>query len=289
MNNIGYYNGTIDLLDKMMIPMNDRVVYFGDGVYDATIAVNHVIFALNDHIDRFFESFSQLRIPFVMSKNELAKLLQEVVNKVDDTGTLMVYWQVSRGTDMRDHAFPDKNVPANLLITISPVVLRDINWRYKLITLEDTRHLHCNIKTLNLIPNVMASQQSKEAGCDEAVFLRGEIVTECAHSNISIISKGIFRTAPLSNMILPGIARKYLIRIAEKIGIPVDETSFTLDELMKADEVIVSSSAVLCNAASQIDKIAVGGHDPDTLRSLQNAVIADFEEYTNVCFADYAK
>ena len=84
MKNIGYYNGKTGLIEEMTIPMNDRVVYFGDGVYDATYAVNHVIFALEDHIDRFYRSFSKLEIPFSMKRDELAKVLQDLVDQVDD-------------------------------------------------------------------------------------------------------------------------------------------------------------------------------------------------------------
>lgn len=289
MKNIGYYNGKTGLVEEMMIPMNDRVVYFGDGVYDATYAVNHVIFALEDHIDRFYRSFSKLEIPFALSKEEFAKVLQETVDKVDDSVSLMVYWQTTRGTGMRDHVFPDKDVPANLYIIVRPVPLRDINRKYKLITVEDTRFFHCDIKTLNLIPSVMAAQRAKEAGCDEAVFHRGEIVTECAHSNVSIIKDGAFITAPLSNLILPGTARKHLLSFAEKVGIPANETTFTVAELMDADEIIVSSSGTLCNAVTEIDGKKVGGRAPKVLKALQDACVTDFEDYTKVKFADYAK
>ena len=155
--------------------------------------------------------------------------------------------------------------------------------------MEDTRFFHCDIKTINLIPSVMASQQAKEAGCDEAVFHRGQVVTECAHSNVSILKGGVFRTAPLSNLILPGTARKHLIALAGQNGIPVDETAFTLDDLMAADEVIVHSSGTLCNAASKIDGKPVGGKDPKTLGILQQAAIKEFETYTGASFAACAR
>lgn len=288
MKNLGYYNGKTGLIEEMMIPMNDRVVYFGDGVYDATYAVNHVIFALEDHLDRFFRSFKKLEMPFKMSREELAKTLQECVDKVDDSSALFVYWQTTRGTAMRNHAFPE-NGEANLFITISPCPLRAIEKKYKLITMEDTRFYHCDVKTLNLIPSVMAAQRAKEAGCEEAVFHRGFVVTECAHSNVSIIKDGTFRTAPLSNLILPGTARKHLVGLCDKIGIPVDQTAFTLDELMDADEVIVHSSGTLCNQAVEIDGKPVGGKAPELLKKLQDAAVKQFEDYTKAKFADYAK
>jgi D-alanine transaminase len=288
MKDIGYYNGATGPIDTMTIPMNDRVVYFGDGVYDATYAVNHVIFALEDHIDRFYRSCEKMEIPFAMGKAELGAILQSLVDRVDDGPSLMVYWQTTRGTGTRNHAFPAKDVSPNLLATVRPNALRAIDKRYKLITLEDTRFLHCDVKTLNLIPSVMASQRAKEAGCDEAVFHRGELVTECAHSNVHIIQGGVFRTAPLSNLILPGTARKHLLKLAQKAGIPTREEAFTLSDLMAADEVIVSSAGTLCNAAAEIDGIKVGGKAPGILKALQVAAVKHFEDYTKSSFERYA-
>ena len=287
MKNIGYYNGKTGPIEEMTIPMNDRAVYFGDGVYDATYAVNHVIFALEDHLDRFYRSFSKLEIPFSMKREEVAKVLQDLVDRVDDDAALMVYWQTTRGTGMRSHVYPDG--PANLLVTIRPVPLTPIGETFKLITIEDNRFLLCDIKTLNLIPSVMAAQRAKEAGCHEAVFHRGETVTECAHSNVSIIKDGAFRTAPLTNLILPGTARKHLVALAEEVGMSAIEKAFTVDELMDADEVIVHSSGTLCNAATEIDGKKVGGRAPELLKKLQDAAVKQFEDYTKVKFADYAK
>jgi D-alanine transaminase len=287
MENIGYYNGKTGPIEQMTIPMNDRAVYFGDGVYDATYAANRVIFKLEDHIDRFRSSCEKLRIPFEMQPKRLASVLQDCVNRVDNAKCLFVYWQTTRGTGMRQHAFPEGG--ANLLITVSPSRMRAIGRKFRLITVEDTRFFHCDIKTLNLIPSVMASQRAKEAGCDEAVFHRGPVVTECAHSNISILKDGVFRTAPLNNLILPGTARKHLIALAKDHGIPVDETAFTLDELMDADEVIVHSCGTLCNAAYEIDGKPVGGKDRETLGVLQRAAVKEFEDYTGARFADCAE
>jgi D-alanine transaminase len=126
----------------------------------------------------------------------------------------------------------------------------------------------------------MASQKAYEAGCDEAVFHRGDIVTECAHSNVSIIENGKFVTHPADNLILPGIARANLIKMCKKLGIPVVEEEFTLERLMNADEIIVSSSGSFCLSATHIDGIAVGGRAPELLAALRRELIADFENST---------
>ena len=280
MKNLGYYNGQFGEAEEMMIPMNDRVCYFGDGVYDATYSRNYKIFALDEHIDRIYNSAALLKIEIAQTKEEMKAILNEMVSKMD-TGSNFVYWQVTRGTGKRNHVFPTDGSKANLWITISPKDIVDVYKKIKLITLEDTRFLHCNIKTLNLIPSVMASQKAKEANCDETVLHRNGRVTECAHSNVHIIKDGIFMTAPTDHLILPGIARAHLIKACKKLGFGVDETPFTLDEMMNADEVIVSSSGSLCLAAEIIDGKPVGGKAPEMLKAIQDEVLREFMEATN--------
>ena len=238
MKTLGYYNGTYDELENMKIPMNDRVCFFGDGVYDAGPSHNYRIFALDEHVDRFFNSAAMLRIQMPCTKEELKTLLKDLVKKMD-TGDLFVYYQVTRGTGIRNHEFTDG--PGNLWVTLKPAPVPSIWEKINLITVEDTRFFHCNIKTLNLIPNVMAAQRAKEEGCGEAVFHRGDRVTECAHSNCHILKGGRLITAPADHLILPGIARAHLIRMCEKLEIPVDERPFTVAEMMGADEVLVTS------------------------------------------------
>lgn len=274
MENLGYYNGKFDLLENMKIPMNDRACYFGDGVYDAAYCVNHVIYACKEHIDRFFNSAGLLKIKLSYTKEELEKTLYEMIEKVDSK-ELLVYWQASRGTGFRSHNFPEGK--SNLWIMIRPFKIKDIKTSMNLITCEDTRFLHCNIKTLNLIPSVMAFQSAVEEGCDEAVFHRGDRVTECAHSNISIIKDGILRTAPADEYILPGIARNRLIRMCKQLNIPVSETAFTVKDMMQADEVIVSSSGAFCSGVEKIDGLSVGGKAAELLTVLQDALMKEFK------------
>ena len=273
MKDLGYYNGRVGRIADMTVPMNDRACTFGDGVYDATYARNHVIYNLSAHVERFFSSAEKLRIRIPMERERLAALLSDLVKQVDD-GEQFVYFQVTRGTAPRNHVFPD--VPANLWVMLTPAKVRDNSRPIRLITVEDTRFFHCDIKTLNLIPNVMASQKAKEAGCDEAVFHRGDRVTECAHSNVSILENGRFVTAPTDSLILPGIARSNLIRTCRKLGIPVVEEPFTVERMMRAQEVIVSSSGSFCLSASEIDGVPVGGGAPALLAALRKELTDDF-------------
>lgn len=278
MKTLGYYNGKYGELEEMSIPMNDRVCWFGDGVYDAGPSRNYKIFAIDEHIDRFFNSAGLLDIEMPVTKEELKELLQEMVNKMD-TGNLFVYYQVTRGTGVRNHAYTKG--PGNLWIILKPAEISDGIEPIKLITVEDTRFLHCNIKTLNLIPSCVATEKAKKAGCQEAVFYRaGGRVTECAHSNVHIIKDGKLVTAPTDNLILPGIARAHLISMCKKLGISVSETPYTLKELFEAEEVLVTSSSNLCLHACEIDGKPVGGKNPELLEKIRSALLGEFYEKT---------
>ena len=278
MKTLGYYNGKYGELEEMSIPMNDRVCWFGDGVYDAGPTRNYKIFAIDEHIDRFFNSAGLLDIEMPVTKEELKELLQEMVNKMD-TGNLFVYYQVTRGTGVRNHAYTKG--PGNLWIMLKPAEISDGIEPIKLITVEDTRFLHCNIKTLNLIPSCVATEKAKKAGCQEAVFYRaGGRVTECAHSNVHIIKDGKLVTAPTDNLILPGIARAHLISMCKKLGISVSETPYTLKELFEAEEVLVTSSSNLCLHACEIDGKPVGGKNPELLEKIRSALLGEFYEKT---------
>jgi len=280
MKTLGYYNGKFGELDEMTIPMNDRVCWFGDGVYDAGPARNYKIFAIDEHIDRFFNSAGLLDMKMPVTKQELKDLLQEMVNKMD-TGNLFVYYQLTRGTGIRNHVFTEG--PGNLWIMLKPAEISDGINPIKLISTEDTRFYHCNIKTLNLIPSVMAAEKAKKAGVDETVFYRpGGRVTECAHSNCHIIKDGKLITAPTDNLILPGIARAHLIRMCKKLEIPVSETPYTLEEMYHADEVLVTSSSNLCLHANELDGRPVGGKAPELLEKIRAALIGEFTEATEV-------
>ena len=281
MKNLGYYNGRYDEIENMQIPMWDRASFFGDGVYDATYSRNYRIFNLQEHIDRFYRSAELLEIGIPHTKDELKAILDELLQKMD-TGNNFVYWQVTRGSGIRNHVFPENEGKGNVWITITPKEIVDTFRKVKLITMEDTRFLHCNIKTVNLIPAVMASQRAKEKGCDEVVFHRNGRVTECAHSNVHIIKDGAFITAPTDNLILAGIARGNLIKACKKLGIPVYEKPYTIQELLDADEVLISSAGSLGLAASEIDGKSVGGKAADILFKIQTEVHREFMEETDI-------
>ena len=270
--NVGYYNGEIGPLEEMKVPMGDRALYFGDGIYEATCVANRIPFAIEDHLDRMYNSLRLLEIPFKMERGQVKAELQKVIDAAEDSPVHFLYWH-------RTHVFP-QGVEPSLMIFVKPHTMKSMDIPYKLISMEDNRFKLCNIKTLNLIPSVLANQRAAEAGCDEAVLHRGSRVTECAHSNISILKDGVLRTAPTDELILPGVTRKHLLALAKEHGIPTLEEPFSMVELMNADEIIVTSSSALCMKVESIDGIPVGGKDPQRIQLLQDAYLAKFQRET---------
>ncbi len=270
MKNLAYYNGRITPIEDMMIPANDRGFYFGDGIYEVAMVFNRKIFALEDHLERMANSASMVRIDLPAPKEEIGRLLLELTEKVESPHQFL-YWQITRGTSPRNHLFPDeKAVPSNLYVYSKPWKGVEMSDEYRLLSVEDTRFLHCNIKTLNLLPNVLAAQKAKEAGCSEAIFVRDGYVTEGSHSNISLIKDGAFITHPLDNLILPGTERKHMIAYCGELGIPVEERAFTLEEMAQADEIIISSTSHPSMRAMELDGKSVGMKNPEIVKRLRD-------------------
>ena len=278
MKTLGYYNGIVDELEQIRVPMLDRACYFGDGVYDVAYSRNYHVYALDEHIDRFYHSAELLRITPTMEKSEFRALVVDLVKRLD-SGNQWVYFQWSRGTELRNHAFP-QSASANLWIMLKPAEIRDTYQPMRCITMDDTRYYHCNVKSLNLLPNVLATQATVEAGVDECILHRGEIVTECAHSNLSILKNGTLITHPANEMILAGTGRAHLMATCKAFGIPVEERTYTLTEMMEADEIMITSASALCMRVVEVDGRSVGQKAAYTIKQLQDALLQDFLKKT---------
>ena len=269
MENIAYYNGKISLIEDMMIPMNERSSYFGDGVYDAMFTVDHVPLQLDDHLRRFYRSAKKIEIDIPMPFEELRAMVLDFCRKIDSPDA-MAYVQATRGVGMRGHAYRFAGNTPSLWMWVKPDMLDPMDRSYKAITMEDTRYFHCDIKTINLLPAVLANEQAMKAGCDEAIFHRGDRVTECSHSNVHILKNGTLYTAPCDELILPGITRAHILNICKANGIPVVEEPFTLEDMMNADEVFFSSSSALTCRIGEIDGRKVGLKDEKTFSVIRD-------------------
>jgi len=245
MGSIGLVDGRIVDLSEKVLPMEDRGHQFGDGVYEVTRVYNSKCFALEPHLNRMFRSLRELRIPATYTMEELTEF-HELLIKESGIDEGSIYLQITRGVSPRGHAFPEKVEP-RLTMSIRPVndsankVLRENG--AKAIVIPDERWLRCDIKSLNLLGNILGKQRAKEAGCFEAIMVRDGFVTEGTSSNFFIVKDGLLWTYPSSNLILKGITRTILIdKILPKLDLMVIEKPFSADFAKGADEAFVTGT-----------------------------------------------
>ncbi len=275
MNSYAYYNGKFGKRDEISIPLTDRTIFFGDAIYEAAIGRYDRILWEDEHLERLFTNAKKLSIHHKYSEKILSDILREVAVK-SCIDSYLIYFSLSRSSAERIHSA--KNcADANLLITVEPLTVDKNPSRLCLTVKEDLRYKYCDVKTVNLLPNVIALTNAESDGYAEVVFHRNGIVTECAKSNISILKQGRVITHPLDNEILPGITRKHIIDACHKLGIPCSEEKFNLSDMYSADEIIISSSSKLCRTAKQIDGISVGGKASELSEKIRLEVYKEYE------------
>lgn len=246
MGEIAFVNGGFVPLEQAYVHVEDRGHQFGDGVYEVVYAFNGVPFGLKEHVDRFFNSMELIRIKSPYSKEEITALVNEALKK-SGFAHAQIYFHMTRGTSKRSHPFPEAGIPANFLITVrgATELPREIKDKGVAVYLtEDIRWGRCNIKSLNLLPNVLAKQEALDRGAFEAVLCKEGYITEGAVSNAFIVSNGEVRTAPADHKILPGITRQHVIALCRELGIEVLEVPFTPEELYAADEAFLTGSGI---------------------------------------------
>lgn len=279
MSSYAYYNGKFGKKKDISIPLSDRSIYFGDAIYDAAIGSYDRILWENEHIDRFLANAEKIGIKHSFSKEYLSSLLREVAIK-SRLRSYFLYFQISRSLPDRRHSA--SGASAKLLITVDPIFIEPNPAPLKLITVSDKRFGYCNVKTTNLLPSVLASTKAEKNGCDEAVFVKGRYVTECAKSNISIIKQGRVITHPRNNKILPGIAREHLLLNCRNFCIPYEERPFSVNEMLSADEILVTSTTKLCRITDTINRKKVGGKNTDLARNLCEAMYSDYKDFCQI-------
>lgn len=271
MRELAWYNGTLSSLSDAKVSPDDRAFYFGDGIYDVATVRKGVCFALEDHLDRFVTNADRLRLNLPMNKDQLRELCKDLVSKLDgDVDQAVLYFQASRGTAPRNHAFPEHAV-ANLYFTLKPTGFKPFGKEVSAIFEEDIRFLMCDVKTLNLLPNVLAQQKATEAGCYEVIFHRGDRVTEGSHTGIALFKDGVFCTPPADHLILPSITRKHYLQLCEQLGVPARIEPFTKAQLLEADEILFISTTGLMCRCTNVDGKGVGGKDPAILERFAKA------------------
>ncbi|WP_209279297.1 D-amino-acid transaminase, partial [Staphylococcus hyicus] len=224
---------------------NDRGYNFGDGIYEYVRIYDNKLFTAKEHFERLLRSASEIGLDLNHTVESLTTLVREFaqVNQVTNGG---VYIQVTRGAAPRDHAFPTPSVEPVLTGFVKSYdrPYKALEEGVSVVTTEDIRWLRCDIKSLNLLGNVLAKEYATKYNAEEAIQHRGEIVTEGASSNVYAIKDGVVHTHPANNFILNGITRRVIQWVCEDENIEFNEEPFTIDFLKSADEVIISSTSV---------------------------------------------
>ena len=244
----------------------DRGFIFGDGVYEVWRVVEGKLFEHGRHDRRLRRGLKSLELVGLDKEVDALKGVAERLLRENDLtqGEGTFYVEITRGAAPRTHAYPPVGTKATIFAMVSrfevPHALRATG--AKAITQPDLRWLHCDIKTVQLLPNVMAKQKAQVAGALEAIFVRDGIVTEGTHTSVLGVKQGQLRTHPLSPLILPSVTRELIIEIAREQGVPVREEPFTLKELFEFDELFVSGTTTDVTAIVEVDGKRIGSGTP---------------------------
>lgn len=260
---IGYLNGEFLPLEEVKVSVEDRGFQFGDGVYEVIRVYDGRPFKLQEHLTRLAQSAEaiQLSLPFSSSEWEAA-IFQGL--RLCEFDHCKVYLQVTRGVAPREHQFP-ANVTPTILMTFRELRAIDQSVRdagVSAITLPDLRWGLCYIKSLNLLPNVLAKQQAVQAGAFEAILVRNEMVTEGTASNVMMVSNGMIATPALTHHLLAGVTRQVILDMAQAAGIVVEERSISGDEMKQADEIFLAGTTIEVLAVVNLDGRTIGDGRP---------------------------
>lgn len=252
--------------DSLTFPIEERGLQFGDGVYEVIRIYDGVPYLIDEHVTRLFRSLQAIDIEFNYTINDVKDLLQRLIDKNDMSTDGFIYLQVTRGSAQRGHAFPEEttaNFYAYLRDFERPIELLEKG--IKTILLPDERWAQCHIKSLNLLPNVLAKQKAAENDAYDAILHREGTVTEGASSNIFLIKDKTVYTHPATERILNGCVRMAVKGFAEQRAIPFIEKAFTIEDIKTADEMFLTSSLSEVLPIVQVDEKIIGDGKPGTI------------------------
>jgi D-alanine transaminase len=261
-----WVDGEIRPIAGATVALEDRGFLFADGVYEVLRAYGGRMFATHDHLERLARSAAGIRLALPLTPPEIGEVVVDLMERTG-LGDAEVYIQATRGVARRNHLFPD--VPGSLVIWVRPP--RSANpalWEHgcKAITLADERWARCDLKTISLLPNVLAKQTAHERGAFEAVLVRDGWVTEGSASNLFLVFNGEVVTPMADNRILPGITRAHVIQLAERAHVMVRERNVREEELALADELFFTSTSLEILGVRELDGRDLGAPGPVTRR-----------------------
>jgi D-alanine transaminase len=271
----------IAVLNDKILPLSDldpvyfdRGTFFGDGVYEVIRSYNGRIFALEDHLNRFSRSLAEIRITAVNIDDVRQRVLKAFESA--SIGNARIYFHITRGSAPRDHRWTDDLKP-NFFLTVTdlPDSTQSKLNGVAVITYPDLRWKRCDIKSLNLLPNVLARQDAAQKGAKEAILVNeAGFITEGAASSFFAVFGKTVRTAPLQDNILPSITRKYVLQAALNARLTVAEKHFTPAEAMKADELFIAVTTQDIVGVVKFDDKVIGCGKPGNItKQLEEAFL----------------
>ncbi|MBO1199609.1 D-amino-acid transaminase [Staphylococcus simiae] len=249
-----FFNGEFVAADDAKVSYNDRGYVFGDGIYEYIRVYNGKLFTVTEHYERFLRSAGEIGLDLNYDIDQLIELSRKLV-EINNINNGAIYIQATRGVAERNHNFPTPAVDAAIVAYTKSYdrPFDHLENGVNAVTVEDIRWLRCDIKSLNLLGNVLAKEYAVKYNAVEAIQHRGETVTEGSSSNAYAIKDGVIYTHPVNNFILNGITRRVIKDIADDYQIPFKEEAFTVDFLKNADEIIVSSTSAEVTPVIKLD------------------------------------
>ena len=258
MPNLVYLNSKYIPFKDAKIPIEDRGLQFSDSVYEVVKIINKKILDFDFHMRRLKYSTSELNFNFKINSKLLKNIFQNLIIK-NKLSNGIVYLQITRGVQSREHAYKKKLKPNVIVYTAKKKFnLPNKNYRgFKAITYPDIRWGRPDIKTTSLLANIIAATEASKKGAYETILVKGKKITEAAHSNVWIVKGNKIITHPANKEILKGVTRTVLINLIHSLGLKLTEKEFSLKELYKSDEVFITSSGSLVTPIIQIDNIKI--------------------------------
>jgi D-alanine transaminase len=258
-----YLNGAFLPISEAKVSVLDRGFIYGDGVYEVVPIYGREPYRLRQHLARLQRSLDGIRLANPHRDAEWEAIIRELVARqpFDDQG---VYFQVTRGAAKRDHAFP-KDTPPTVFMMANPLALpsrEQVEGGVAVVTAEDERWLHCDLKTISLLGNVLARQFAVDHGAVESVLFRDGHLTEASASNVLIVKDGRIAAPPKDHLILPGVTYDATIDLAREGGLPFELRPVTRAEALAADEMWLSSSTRELLAVTTLDGKPFAGGKP---------------------------
>lgn len=258
-----FLNGQFLPIEKASISVTDRGFMFGDGVYELIPVYQGKLFRVNEHLNRLQHSLREIRLTLSVEP-DWQQIFHRLITE-HGSGNMSIYLQISRGAQIvRHHTFPQITEPTIFVRTLpyNPPTYEQLAKGFKAITRHDIRWQRCDIKSLNLLPNILLYNQALEHHAEDAILINDKNeITEATTSNVFIVKKNVLMTPPKSHHILGGITRDFVLELAQKNNIAIEESIISKKQLFAADEVWLTSSSKEIKPVISIDEIAIAnGH-----------------------------